>query len=52
MGQKIDDIAEKYFNNKDKKTLIGEFLKVVEIENSTYWKPRIVGYGTFIEPKK
>ena len=26
--------AEKYFNNKDKKTLIGEFLKVVEIENS------------------
>ncbi len=34
MGQKLDDIAEKYFNNKDKKTLIGEFLKVVEIENS------------------
>lgn len=34
MGQKIDDIAEKYFNNNDKKTLIGEFLKVVEIENS------------------
>ena len=34
MGQKIDDIAEKYFNNKDKKTLIGDFLKVVEIENS------------------
>jgi DNA mismatch repair protein MutS2 len=32
--QKIDDIAEKYFNNKDKKTLIGELLKVVEIENS------------------
>jgi DNA mismatch repair protein MutS2 len=34
MGQKIDDIAEKYFNNKDKKVLIGEFLKIVEIENS------------------
>lgn len=34
MGQKIDDISEKYFNNKDKKTLIGDFLKVVEIENS------------------
>jgi DNA mismatch repair protein MutS2 len=34
MGQKLDDIAEKYFNNKDKKTLIGEFLKIVEIENS------------------
>lgn len=34
MGQKIDDISEKYFNNKDKKVLIGEFLKMVEIENS------------------
>jgi DNA mismatch repair protein MutS2 len=34
MGQKIDDITVKYFNNKDKKVLIGEFLKIVEIENS------------------
>lgn len=34
MGQKMDDIAEKYFNNKDKKSLIGDFLKIVEIENS------------------
>jgi len=34
LGQKIDDISEKYFNNKDKKVLIGEFLKMVEIENS------------------
>ena len=34
IGQKIDDISEGYFNNKDKKTLIGEFLKMVEIENS------------------
>ncbi|MDN3677090.1 DNA mismatch repair protein MutS [Flavobacterium paronense] len=34
MGQKVDDIAEKYFNNKDKKILIGEFLKIVEVENS------------------
>ena len=34
MGQKIDDISEKYFNNKNKKDLIGEFLKMVEIENS------------------
>lgn len=34
IGQKIDDISEKYFNNKDKKVLIGEFLKMVEIENS------------------
>lgn len=34
LGQKLDDLAEKYFNNKDKKTLIGELLKTVEIENS------------------
>ena len=34
IGQKIEDISEKYFNNKNKKELIGEFLKIVEIENS------------------
>jgi DNA mismatch repair protein MutS2 len=34
IGQKIEDIAEKYFNNKSKKDLIAEFLKIVEIENS------------------
>lgn len=34
IGQKVDDISEKYFNNKDKKVLIGDFLKMVEIENS------------------
>lgn len=27
-------------------------ISIVEIENSTYWKPRIVGYGTFIAPEK
>ncbi len=34
IGQKLDDASEKYFNNKDKKVLIGELLKIVEIENS------------------
>ena len=34
MGQKLDDMSEKYFNSKNKKELIGEFLKMVEIENS------------------
>ena len=34
IGQKIEDIAGKYFNNKNKKDLIAEFLKIVEIENS------------------
>ncbi|MNJ95046.1 Endonuclease MutS2 [compost metagenome] len=34
IGQKLDDMSEKYFNTKNKKDLIGEFLKIVEIENS------------------
>ncbi len=34
LGQKVNDISERYFNNKRKKELIGEFLKMVEIENS------------------
>ncbi|MHC5202304.1 endonuclease MutS2 [Myroides sp. LJL119] len=34
LGQKLDDLSLKYFNNKSKKTLFGEVLKVVEIENS------------------
>ncbi len=34
LGQKIDDISEKYFNNKRKKELITEFIKIVEVENS------------------
>ncbi len=34
LGQKLDDMAEKYFNNRNKKDMIGEFLKTVEIENS------------------
>src|SRR5690554_826465 len=34
LGQRMDDLSEKYFNNKDKKMLIGELLKTVEIENS------------------
>lgn len=34
LGQRLEDMGEKYFNNKNKKELIGEFLKMVEIENS------------------
>lgn len=34
LGQKLDTLSEKYFNNKNKKHLIGEVLKLVEIENS------------------
>ncbi len=34
LGNKINDLSEKYFQNKKKKELIGEFLKIVEMENS------------------
>jgi DNA mismatch repair protein MutS2 len=34
LGQKIEDIASNYFNTKNKKELMAEFLKVIEIENS------------------
>ncbi|WP_103865622.1 DNA mismatch repair protein MutS [Aquimarina sp. I32.4] len=34
LGHKVDDLSEKYFNNKRKKELINEFIKIVEVENS------------------
>jgi len=34
LGNKLDDLSEKYFNNKSKKALFSEILKIVEIENS------------------
>jgi DNA mismatch repair protein MutS2 len=34
LGQKVNDLAEKYFDNKQKKPLIDEFFKLVQIENS------------------
>ncbi len=34
IGQKVDSISEKYFNNKNKKKLVAEFLKIVEMDNS------------------
>ena len=34
LGQKINRISENYFNNKHKKELIAEFIKIVEVENS------------------
>lgn len=34
LGEKINSIGEKYFNSKNKKVLIAEFLKVIEKENS------------------
>lgn len=34
LGNKINDISEKYFETKQRRPLIAEFLKIVEIENS------------------
>ena len=34
LGQKVNDLAEKYFNNKQKRELMGELFKLVQIENS------------------
>ena len=34
LGQKIDTIAENYNNNKQKRALIAEFFRIVQIENS------------------
>lgn len=34
LGNKINEISEKYFNNKRKKELVEEFMKIVEVENS------------------
>ncbi|MFB9057574.1 DNA mismatch repair protein MutS [Mariniflexile ostreae] len=34
LGQKVNDMAERYFDNKDKKDMLGEFFKLVQIENS------------------
>jgi DNA mismatch repair protein MutS2 len=52
IGQKIEDIAEKYFNNKNKKDLIGEFLKIIEIENSKRIKATPKEAKAIIEKKK
>lgn len=34
LGQKVDDLSDRYFNNKRKKELIDELFKLVQIENS------------------
>ncbi len=34
LGQKVNDIAEKYFDNKGKRELMSELFRIVQIENS------------------
>ncbi|HEY0045095.1 MAG TPA: DNA mismatch repair protein MutS [Flavobacterium sp.] len=52
IGQRIEDLSEKYFNNKNKKELIGEFLKLVEIENSKRKKATVKEVKAKEEHKK
>jgi DNA mismatch repair protein MutS2 len=52
IGQKIESIAENYFNNKNKKNLIGEFLKIIEIENSKRIKATPKEIKAIVEKKK
>ncbi len=34
LGQKVNDLSQKYFNNKQKRDLMAELFKLVQIENS------------------
>lgn len=34
LGQKLDDLADRYFNNNQKRELMAELFKIVQIENS------------------
>lgn len=34
LGQKVNDLSENYFNNKQKRVLLNELFKLVQIENS------------------
>ncbi|KVV14751.1 DNA mismatch repair protein MutS [Flavobacterium sp. TAB 87] len=52
IGQKVDDISQKYFNNSNKKELIGDLLKIVEIENSKRIKATPKEIKVIAEKKK
>jgi DNA mismatch repair protein MutS2 len=52
IGQKIDDLAGKYFNTKNKKELVAEFLKIIEIENSKRIKVTSKEVKATLEKKK
>jgi DNA mismatch repair protein MutS2 len=52
IGQKIDDLASKYFNRKNKKELVAEFLKIIEIENSKRIKISTKEVKAITEKKK
>jgi DNA mismatch repair protein MutS2 len=52
IGQKIDDLASKYYNSKNKKILVSEFMKLIEIENSKRIKVSVKEVKAINEKKK
>jgi DNA mismatch repair protein MutS2 len=52
IGQRIDDLASKYYNSKNKKILLSEFMKIIEIENSKRIKVSIKDVKSINEKKK
>ena len=52
IGQKIDDLASKYYNSKNKKILFAEFMKLIEIENSKRIKVSVKDVKAINEKKK
>lgn len=52
IGQKIDDLASKYYNSKNKKILVSEFMKLIEIENSKRIKVSVKDVKAINEKKK
>jgi len=55
-GGEVNHVGILINEKGDPKTMIhassSKGISIVEIESSSYWKQRIVGYGTFISPKK
>jgi hypothetical protein len=55
-GGEVNHVGILINEKGDPKTMIhassSKGISIVEIESSNYWKQRIVGYGTFISPKK
>ena len=52
IGQKIETLADNYFNNKNKKTLFAEFQKIIEIEVSKRNKATPKENKAIVEKKK
>ncbi len=52
LGNKVNDVAEKYFQDKKKRTLVSEMLRIVETENSKRKKKTVKQVKAQKEKKK